>query len=64
MRLLLLLSVYCQTLDPGFEMMEIKTEPNLSDELYSDGEIHNMVDNNSMECVTESKMLMFFIHTY
>ena len=44
------------------EMMEIKTEPNQSDKLYSDGEIYKMVDNNSMECVTGSKIHMSFIY--
>ena len=39
------------------EMIEIKTEPNQSDELYSDGEISNMVDTNSIECFTESRFL-------
>ena len=38
------------------EMMEIKTEPNQSDELYSDGENSNTVDINSRECVTDGKM--------
>ena len=48
------------------EMMEIKTEPHESGELYSDGEneISNMVDNNSIECVTGSKMHLYFINIY
>ena len=37
------------------EMMDIKTEPNECHELYSNGENSNMVDNNSIECVTEGK---------
>ena len=41
--------------------MEIKTEPNKWDELYSDGDISNMVVNNSTECFTESKIYMSFI---
>ena len=36
-------------------MIEIKTEPNESDELNSDDENKNKVDNNSMECFTESR---------
>ena len=41
------------------EMMEIKTEPNETDELYSDGENYNMVDINSTECLTQSKIHLF-----
>ena len=43
------------------ENIEIKTEPYQWDELYSDGDISNMVDNNSTECFTESKIYMSFI---
>ena len=41
------------------EMIEIKTEPNQADELYSDGEISNMVDTNSIECFTESRFFVY-----
>ena len=39
------------------DMVEVKTEPNESDELFSDGENTNMVDNNSIqdEVTSESK---------
>ena len=40
-------------------MMEIKTEPNQSYELNVDGENENMVDNNSMECVSDGKMHLY-----
>ena len=51
-------SVHSNNITPDIdeaEMMEIKTEPNQSDVLYSDGEYANMVDINSNECVTEGK---------
>ena len=41
-------------------MMEIKTEPNESYELNVDGENANMVDNNSMECVSDGKKHLYF----
>ena len=40
-------------------MMEIKTEPNEYGELYSDDEISNMVDDNSIECVTKGRLYYF-----
>ena len=39
-------------------MMEIKTEPNQSDELYSGGKNGNIVDINSKQAVSESKIHM------
>ena len=46
------------------EMMEIKTEPNQSDELYIDGGNANIVDINSIECITGSKMHFSFFQIY
>ena len=40
-------------------MMEIKTEPNQSYELNVDGENENMVDIDSMECVSDGKMHLY-----
>ena len=37
------------------DMVEFETELNESDELFSDGENTNMVDNNSDEITSESK---------
>ena len=45
------------------EMMEIKTEFNNSDELNSDSENANIVDNNSIEFVTGSMIIFSFFQT-
>ena len=47
-------------------MMEIKTEPNKSAELYPDDEISNMVDHNSIKCITKGRLyyILFFLEIW